>query len=55
MNNAFTTQVVILLAALSFSGCSNTPKPVDDQGNSADSQRSRSDQAQDELSREMAK
>lgn len=44
-----------LLATLAISSCTNTPMPIDDPGSSADSQRSRSSQAQDELSRETAK
>ncbi len=47
--------VSLLLATLAISSCTNTPMPTNDQDNSADSQRSRSSQAQDELSRETAK
>jgi outer membrane murein-binding lipoprotein Lpp len=53
--------ILLLLAALSLSlsitGCSSTPEPQvtqDDQGNSADSQRSNAKQAQDELTRETS-
>ncbi len=53
------TNIVLLLTALSLSlpivGCSSTPQPQVDQGNSADSQRSNAKQAQDELSRETSK
>ncbi len=49
------TNIVLLLTALLMAGCSSAPQPVDDQGNSADSQRSRAKQAQDELSRETSR
>ena len=49
MNPAVKTKIVFLLTALLFAGCSSTPEPQQDPYNSADSQRSRSQQAQDEL------
>lgn len=44
--------VLPVVAALAITGCSSTPAPQNDPYNDADSQRSRSDKAQDELSRE---
>lgn len=46
--------IVLLLTALFIAGCSSNPIPQEDQGNSADEQRSRSKQAQDELSSETS-
>ena len=42
----------LLLAAFAATGCSSTPVPQADPYNDADSQRSRAQQAQDELSSE---
>jgi hypothetical protein len=55
MNPAVKTTIVLLLTALSITGCSGSPKAQDDQGNLADSQRSNAKQAQDELSSEISK
>lgn len=54
LKNYTVLPVSLLLATLAISGCTNTPMPTNDQG-TADSQRSRSTQAQDELSTETAK
>lgn len=42
---------LLVLAALAFTGCASDPAP-NDPYNDADSQRSRADKAQDELSRD---
>lgn len=55
MNPVVKTNIVLLLTALFITGCSSTPEPREDQGNSADEQRSRATQTQDELSRETSK
>lgn len=55
LKNYAVLPVSLLLATLAISSCTNTPMPTNDPSNSADSQRSRSTQAQDELSRETAK
>lgn len=54
MNPIFGTRMLLLLMMLSATGCASTPEPVDPY-NPADSQRSRAQQAQDELSSEIAK
>lgn len=54
LKNYAVLAVSLLLATLAISSCTNTPIPTNDQG-TADSQRSRSSQAQDELSTETAK
>jgi len=54
MNLVIKTNIVVLLAALSITGCSSTPEPQEDPYNQADSQRSRAKQAQDELSSETS-
>jgi outer membrane lipoprotein SlyB len=54
MNTAIKTHIVVLLAALSMTGCASTPETTADPYNSADSQRSRAQQAQDELSSETS-
>jgi len=46
--------IVVLLTALSITGCSSTPVPQEDPYNQADSQRERAKQAQDELSSETS-
>jgi PBP1b-binding outer membrane lipoprotein LpoB len=59
MNPVVKTNIVLLpilfFTALTIAGCSSTPEPQEDQGNSADEQRSRATQTQDELSRETSK
>jgi PBP1b-binding outer membrane lipoprotein LpoB len=47
--------IIIILAALSISACSNTPETKRDPYNDADSQRTRAQHAQDELSSETSK
>jgi PBP1b-binding outer membrane lipoprotein LpoB len=47
--------IAIILAALSISACSNAPDAKRDPYNDADSQRTRAQQAQDELSSETSK
>ena len=54
MNPAVSTKIVLLLAALSVAGCSSAPEMKEDPYNQADSQRSRAQQAQDELSSETS-
>ncbi len=49
------TNIVLLLTALLIAGCSSSPKPQVDQGNSAESQKSNAKQAQDELSSETSR
>lgn len=44
--------IVVLLTTLSITGCSGTPEAKEDPYNQADTQRSRANQAQDELSSE---
>ncbi|MCG6939394.1 MAG: hypothetical protein LJE83_14640 [Gammaproteobacteria bacterium] len=46
------TIMVLILSALFMAGCSSTPEPKKDPYNDADSQRTRSDKAQGELSSE---
>lgn len=52
MKDILKTIVLSLITALAISSCSSAPAPLNDPYNDADSQRSRSDKAQDELSRE---
>jgi len=47
--------IVMLFVIFIAAGCSSPAEKKDGPWNSADSQRSRSSQAQDELSREMSK
>ena len=54
MNLVVKMNIVLLLTALSITGCSSTPVPQEDPYNQADSQRSRAEQAQDELSSETS-
>ena len=51
---AFRNKVILMLIALLAAGCASNPEPVDPY-NPADSQRSRADQAQDELSSETSR
>lgn len=55
MNFNLTPIIVLLLTILAIAGCSSTPEIKDDPYNSADDQRSRAKQAQDELSSETFK
>jgi len=52
MKIAVKTIMVLVLSALFMTGCSSTPAPKKDPYNDADSQRTRSDKAQGELSSE---
>jgi len=54
MNTIAKTNIVLLLTALLIAGCSSSPQPQADPGNSAESQKSNARQAQDELSRETS-
>jgi outer membrane biogenesis lipoprotein LolB len=54
MNNAIKTRFVLLLTTVLMAACSSTPEPQHDPYNPADSQRSRAQQAQDELSTETS-
>lgn len=49
------TSTLILLAALAISGCASDPAPANDPYNDADSQRSRSGSAQDEMRRDTSR
>ncbi len=49
------TNIVILLTALLIAGCSSSPELQDDQWNTAEAQKSKAKQAQDELSSEIDK
>jgi outer membrane lipoprotein SlyB len=55
MNFVVTPIVVLMLTAFAIGGCSSNPELPDDSYNSADEQRSRAEQAQDELSTETYK
>ncbi len=55
MHRVSKTTIVLLLTALSITGCSSTPEQQVDPFNEEGSQRSRSQQAQDELSAETDK
>ncbi len=55
MNLVVKTNIVLLLTALSIAGCASSPEPQEDPYNQADSQRSRAEQSQDELSRETSR
>ena len=54
MNPVVAMRTLLLLTVLSAAGCSSTPEAVNPY-NDADSQRSRAQQAQDELSSETTK
>ena len=45
--------IILILAAMAIASCSSTSGPARDPYNDADSQRSRSGQAQDEMSRDI--
>jgi uncharacterized protein YcfL len=55
MNLIVKSIFVVLLTSFSIVGCSSSPELPEDQGNSADDQRSRAKQAQDELSSETSR
>ena len=55
MNFVVTPIVVLMLTVFAIAGCSSSPELPDDTYNSADEQRSRAKQAQDELSTETYK
>ena len=55
MKSIVKTNITLLLTALLITSCSSTPTPERDPYNDADSQRSRSGQAQDEMSRDTSK
>ena len=55
MNIAPKNHTVLLLTAVLMTACSSTPEPQHDPYNPADSQRSRAQQAQDELSSETSR
>jgi PBP1b-binding outer membrane lipoprotein LpoB len=55
MKPVTSSAVVIILAALSISSCSSAPEAKRDPYNDADSQRTRAQQTQDELSSETSK
>lgn len=52
MKSVIKTTIILLLTALFIAGCAGTPEPQKDPYNQADSQRSRADKTQDELSKE---
>jgi len=54
MRFAANTKLVLFLATLMIAGCSGAPEIQRDPYNEADSQRSRAQQAQDELSSEVS-
>ena len=54
MKSVITSIFVIFLTLLALAGCTSSPEVQDDQWNSADDQRSRAKQAQDELSSETS-
>jgi uncharacterized lipoprotein len=49
MHSVLKMKIVLILAVLFIAGCSSSPEVQQDPYNSADSQRSRASQAQDEL------
>lgn len=51
MKHTIKPLLVLLLTALTIVSCSSGPAPARDPYNDADSQRSRADKAQDEMSR----
>ncbi|MBE9560337.1 MAG: hypothetical protein IMF15_06075 [Proteobacteria bacterium] len=55
MTSIVKTNILILLTALLITSCSSAPAPQRDPYNDADSQRSRSGQAQGEMSRDTSK
>lgn len=55
MNIAPKNHTALLLTTVLMTACSSTPEPQHDPYNPADSQRSRAQQAQDELSSETSR
>ena len=55
MKSIVKINIVVLLTALLIISCSSTPASKGDPYNDADSQRSRSGQAQDEMSRDLSR
>ena len=55
MKSVIKTTIVLLLTAMAITACSSDPVVQNDPYNDADSQRSRSKQAQDEMSRDTSK
>ena len=55
MKPVVSSAIVIIVAALSISSCSDSPEVKRDPYNDADSQRTRAQQTQDELSSETSK
>lgn len=55
MNVVAKSMITLLLTAFSIVGCSSSPELQKDPYNSADEQRSRAQQAQDELSSETSR
>lgn len=55
MNFVLKSMIALLLTAFSIAGCSSSPELPEDSYNSADEQRLRSEQAQDELSSETTR
>jgi PBP1b-binding outer membrane lipoprotein LpoB len=49
------TNIILLLTAMLLASCSSDPVPQRDPYNDADSQRSRAEDTQDELSRDISK
>ena len=54
MSRIIIMNIVLLLTTVLMTGCSSAPEPQQDPYNQADSQRSRAQQAQDELSSETS-
>jgi uncharacterized lipoprotein YmbA len=54
MNTIVKANIVLLITAMSITGCSTSPEPKKDPYNQDDSQRSRAKQTQDELSSETS-
>ena len=55
MRSGIVAGIILLLTALTLAACSSAPEAKRDPYNDADSQRERSKQAQDELSRDTAR
>lgn len=55
MKSIVKANITLLLTALLITSCSSAPTPQRDPYNDADSQRSRSGQTQDEMSRDSSK
>ena len=55
MKSVVKTNIILLLTAMLLAGCSSDPVPQKDPYNDADSQRSRAEDTQDELSGETSR